>query len=114
MNDLLICKEMEDVKNKIETFPLETDKGTKRLKQKFYHQAVSERNDYINKQIPVFEDYLSFTKKEIEKRFNKLMPSEASSNYQKAEEDVSNLLKMVFLRSNSSDSFKLGIDHWNK
>ena len=111
MNDLLICKEMDEVKNKIETFPLETDKGTKRLKQKFYHQAVDERNDYIEKQIPVFEDYLSFTKQEIAKRYDKLMPTDVTGDYEKAEGDVSNLLKMVFLKSNCSDSFKLGIDY---
>ena len=46
-----ILEQIEIDKTHIDDFPLETEEGTKRAKEKFYEKAVIERNQYVN---PVF------------------------------------------------------------
>ena len=52
-----IRKEIETNVNHIDNFPLETNDGTKRMKEKFHKNAVKERNLYIEKEIPKFKEY---------------------------------------------------------
>ena len=52
-----ILEQIEIDKTHIDDFPLETEEGTKRAKEKFYEKAVIERNQYVNRHIKIFEEY---------------------------------------------------------
>ena len=62
-----ILEQIEIDKTHINDFPLETEEGTKRAKEKFYEKAVTERNQYVEKQIQTFEEYSNEAIEEIKK-----------------------------------------------
>ena len=49
-------KDIEIDKNHIDNFQLESSTGTKKMKEKFYKNAASERNAYIEKELVKFEN----------------------------------------------------------
>ena len=53
-----ILEQIEIDKTHINDFPLETEEGTKRAKEKFYEKAVTERNQYVEKQIQTCKNKL--------------------------------------------------------
>ena len=54
VDELPITKEINIDKNHIDNFKLETETGTKRLKEKFHKEAVNNRNNYVNRQLNIF------------------------------------------------------------
>ena len=113
MNNLenhAILKEIEIDKNHIENFQLETEEGTKRSKEKFHAKAVEDRNEYVNHQKNKFEEYRVEIENEMKKRIEQLMPKDKSAEYQQGIDEVDQLLNLVKLNANISNSFKLGLD----
>lgn len=104
-----IVAEMKNDKEFIENFVLETDKGTKRMKEKFYNDAATQRNEWIaNKR----GGYVQISKglfEEISRRFPALMPNDCSETYQKMAVSVDKLLYVARLDSDSSNAFKLDL-----
>ncbi len=110
LSDNVIVKEIGINENHIENFQLETEEGTKRTKEKFHLNAVNERNDYVQRQRTLFDQYRIACENEMKKRLKNLMPQDKSSQYQEGIKEVDDLLYLVKLNSNISNGFKLGLD----
>ena len=52
--ETIIDKEISINTEHVNNFKLETSSGTKKMKEKFYHNAVKERNEYVKKQLSIF------------------------------------------------------------
>ena len=108
--DISIVKEIEIDRNHIDNYQLETDEGTKRTKATFYKNAVEQRNNYTKKQQIIFSKYKVIIENEMVKRIKRLLPKDKTRSYDKEQTTISNLLNLVKLNSDISDSFKLKID----
>ena len=108
--DISIVKEIEIDRNHIDNYQLETDEGTKRTKATFYKNAVEQRNNYTKKQQIIFSKYKVIIENEMAKRIKRLLPKDKTRSYDKEQTTISNLLNLVKLNSDISDSFKLKID----
>lgn len=103
-------KQIEINKNHIDNFVLETEEGTKRTKEKFYEKASNDRNNYVNEQHILFDKYKVLLENEMRLRFKNEMPIDKTEEYNKQLEEVDQLLNVVKLNSDISDSFKLKLD----
>ena len=106
-----IMKLIEIDKKHIENFVLETEEGTKRMKEKFHLKAIDNRNEYCNREINRFTDYKSKVENEIEERMNQLLPTNQSSKFEKNNKNADILLNLVVMNTNCSSSFKLKLDY---
>jgi len=66
-----LTNDYEVILNKINKFPLEMNEGTKRVKEKYHRDAVSVRNDALNKIICKYKNDLNHVKKCIQTRADK-------------------------------------------
>lgn len=110
LSNLSIIKKIEIDENHINNYILETDKGTKKTKEKFHKNAVNQRNNYINKQQIYFSKVQVLLRNEIVKRYQKLLPPDKSSEYNNCKKEEELLLNNLILTSNISSSFKLNLD----
>ena len=100
---------MESDKNYVDNFVLETNEGTKRLKEKFHLNASKERNSYIEKKIIDYNNSLEVIKNEMKLRFSQLMPRNRSLEYEKELDKIDAYINLVKLDLDISSSFKLNI-----
>ena len=105
-----ITKQIEINKNHIDNFVLETDEGTKKVKEKFHLKAIQDRNNYVNSQHVVFDKYKVLIENELVERFKNKMPVDKTEEYDKELAEVDKLLNLVKLNSTIHDSFKLKLD----
>lgn len=110
VDELPITKEINIDKNHIDNFKLETETGTKRVKEKFHKEAVNNRNNYVNRQLNIFSNYKIQLENEMVKRVKNLMPKDKSLEYEDYKKRVNSLLELVKLNCNITDSFKLKLD----
>ncbi len=108
--DTSIVRKIEIDKNHIENFPLETEDGTKRAKEKYHVNQVNQRNSYVKKEIELFEVYKNNIEEEFRKRLKLKMPNDKSEYYAVKEKEILNLLDTVKFNADISNSFKLDID----
>ena len=111
-SDSSINKAIEIGTGHINNFQLESAEGTKRTKAKFRTLAISQRNNYVKKQIEEFSDLKLKLLDEIKNRYNSLMPINNTSTFNSMESNVKNLFELVIFNSCMSDSFKLGLDYY--
>ena len=104
LDSCTILKSMEIDHNHIDSFVMETEEGTKRTKEKFYHEAAENRNSYVNKQQDLFDQYLGSVRNEITRRYSKLMPVDKTNEYEVELEEVGKLLFFIKLNSDISDT----------
>ena len=105
-----ILEQIEIDKTHINDFPLETEEGTKRAKEKFYEKAVTERNQYVEKQIQTFEEYSNEAIEEIKKRYQEQLPISKEETFQGEKDKLKEYFELVKLNANLSDSFHLKLD----
>ena len=105
-----ILEQIEIDKTHIDDFPLETEEGTKRAKEKFYEKAVIERNQYVNRQIKIFEEYSNAALEEIKKRYNEQIPKSREEEFKIEKEKVKEYFELVKLNADISDPFHLKLD----
>ena len=110
VDGLPITKEINIDKNHIDNFKLETETGTKRVKEKFHKEAVNNRNSYVNRQLNIFSNYKVQLENEMVKRVKDLMPKDKSLEYEEYKKRVNSLLELVKLNCNITDNFKLKLD----
>ncbi len=110
VDGLPITKEINIDKNHIDNFKLETETGTKRVKEKFHKEAVNNRNNYVNRQLNIFSNYKVQLENEMVKRVKDLMPKDKSLEYEEYKKRVNSLLELVKLNCNITDNFKLKLD----
>jgi len=106
-----IVSEMNEDKEYIENLVLETDQGTKRMKEKFYEAAATERNNYVNEKLSSYRQIEEGLLHEMEERIPRLIPEDHSEVYNQESLELDRLLDVVQLNSNSSNSFKLKLDY---
>lgn len=105
-----IMKQIEIDRNHIENFVLETEEGTKKTKKKFHEKAVHDRNQYIQRQKSLFDQYRIQYKNEIIVHYKSSMPENHTQEQEEKIKEVEELLELVKLQSTISNSFKLGLD----
>lgn len=107
-----IKKEIEVNENHINTFPLETETGTKKMKEKFHRKAVEERNAYIEKEIPKFKEYQKEMYKELYSYVQANTPEDKTKEYTEEQQSLQELLKILPLTNDKiSLEMKLGYAH---
>ncbi len=107
MSDILkdkIYSEIDIDRDHIEKFPLETDEGTKKIKEKYHKKAINDRNNYIKKQINIFKSYGGMLYDEMEKRFNNLMPKDKSFELSQNREGLKKYEDLIELSSEYIDN----------
>lgn len=93
----------------INNFVMETDKGTKRMRQKFHLSAIKERNSYIEKELIKFKEYQRIVYQELDSYVSKVMPEDKSEFYRTEEKKLDNLLQIIsYVETNISLESKLG------
>lgn len=104
-----IKKEIEVNENHINNFPLETETGTKKMKEKFHRKAVEERNAYIEKEIPKFKEYQKQAYKELYSYVQANTPEDKTNAYHEEDQSLQELLKILPLTNDKiSLEMKLG------
>jgi len=110
-NDLKILKEIEIDRNHIDNYQLDTEEGTKRTKEKFHKNAVTQRNAYVNKQHSLFSKYKVEVENEIVQRVKAMIPKDKTAEYDELQQKVKQLSRLVRLDSAATDSFKLKLNY---
>ena len=110
LSDSSIVKEIEINKSHIENFILESDKGTKKLREKFKKNAYNERNKYVERQIKLFSYYSRRVYFELDGRVNRMLPSDNASIYDEMNKTIDKYEKLVINSSEQLDvSVKMGL-----
>lgn len=105
-----IKKEIEINENHINTFTLETETGTKKMKEKFHRKAVEERNAYIEKEIPKFKEYQKQAYKELYSYVQANMPEDKTKEYTEEQQSLQELLKILPL-TNDKISLEMKLEY---
>lgn len=110
MGNTVIDKEISINSEHINTFKLELESGTKKMKEKFHKSAVKERNEYVEEQIKKFDKYQVEVYRLLKLRVNNLLPSDKSNHYDSLKKNIEKEKQIiVFNNSDYSIDFKLGI-----
>lgn len=110
MGNTVIDKEISINSEHINTFKLELESGTKKMKEKFHKSAVKERNEYVEEQIKKFDKYQVEVYRLLKLRVNSLLPSDKSNHYNSLKKNIEKEKQIiVFNNSDYSIDFKLGI-----
>lgn len=112
VNDTKIAKEIDIDKNHIDNFVLETETGTKKVKEKFHQKASEERNQYISIRLKEFSKAKDAIYAEMNKRIKLMMPEDSSSNLSEINDKLNSLQENVIcLDENLPVSIKLGFNY---
>ena len=107
-----IKKEIEVNENHINNFPLETETGTKKMKEKFHRNAVKERNAYIEKELTKFQEYQRNTYQVLDNYVQSNKPEDKNNQYNEEQQKLEELLKILPLTNDKiSLEMKLGYAH---
>ena len=107
-----IKKEIEINENHINNFPLETETGTKKMKEKFHRNAVKERNAYIEKELIKFKEYQKSTYQKLNSYVQANMPEDKNNQYNEEQQNLEEMLKILPLTNDKiSLEMKLGYAH---
>ena len=107
-----IRKEIETNVNHIDNFPLETNDGTKRMKEKFHKNAVKERNLYIEKETPKFKEYQRQVFEQLDSYKKSIFPVDKKEEYEQENKNMLELLRIVpFTKKEVALEIKLEIAH---
>lgn len=110
MSSTKIDKEISINNDHINTFKLELESGTKKMKEKFHKSAVKERNEYVEEQIKKFNKYQVEVYRLLKLRVNSLLPNDKSNHFDSLKKNIEKEKQIiVFNNSNYSIGFKLGI-----
>lgn len=107
-----IKKEIEVNENHINNFPLETETGTKKLKEKFHKKAVEERNAYIEKEIPKFKNYQRTTYQELDNYVKTVFPKDKTQEYDDTRKKIEEIFDIIpYVDEKIALEIKLGFAH---
>lgn len=110
MNETVIEKDIEIDKNHIDNFQLESSTGTKKMKEKFYKNAASERNAYIEKELVKFEKYKKQIYAIMDSRALSMTPKDVTSEYDAYRKKTKEFKKgLILANSTLTNEYKLGL-----
>lgn len=111
LSDVSIIKQIEVDKTHIENFPLESEKGTKKLRAKFHRNAVSERNSYVEKQMNIFNYFSRRVYFELDSRITKLLPINNDLMFDEMAKDIDKYENLVIeINDKLSVSVKMNLE----
>ena len=88
MSSTKIDKEISINNDHINTFKLELESGTKKMKEKFHKSAVKERNEYVEEQIKKFNKYQVEVYRLLKLRVNSLLPNDKSNHFDSLKKNI--------------------------
>lgn len=108
MNEFI--SEMDNLKKKIESFPLKVDKGTKKMKEDFHKTKVEERNSLVKSEIEKYKKTNNQIKERLEGIKNSLIPEDKKIDY-KTLLDIIDTKKNELIKINdfATEEDKLGL-----
>lgn len=110
INNKDIIELINNERQYIDNYVLETTKGTKAMKNKFHHKAVIDRNTYVSSKIKEYENYKMFLSSEINKRVNKIFPKDNNELFSKNRLKIDQLCEIIKLNNKyGSINYKLGL-----
>lgn len=99
-------------KDYLEKYQLETSEGTKKYKEKFYKNAVDNRNTWINERIRGYSNYEEQVLTELRKRMSTLMPDDLNEEFNKRGKVLDDYLEAIISHNSNFDiSFRLKLDY---
>ncbi len=109
MANTIINQEIEINIKHITEFPLDSETGTKAMKEKFHKDAIKSRNEYVNLQLQKFQNYQLEIYKMLQSRVNSLIPSDNNEQYENDKKILSQLESCIkFNSDNLGNDNKLG------
>ncbi len=98
-------------KDYLDKYQLETSEGTKKHKDKFYRNAVENRNNWVNEKIKIYSNYEEQVLVELKNRMNILMPNDLSLEFSNREKVLDEYLECIICHHNNLDiGFRLKLD----
>lgn len=105
----IIDNAIEINKKHIEEFQLESEVGTKKMKESFHKNAVVQRNNYVIKEQNAFELYKKQVYSEMKKRVNSCYPVNNLNVYAEEEKYLKEFKKLItFTNDTLPGSYKMG------
>ena len=93
-----ISRAIQIDKKHIDEYPLESEVGTKRMKENFHKNAVIQRNNYVKQQQDIFNIYNKQVYKEMKRRVDKYLPNNKNTFYDEEKKkllEVKDLIKFT-------------------
>lgn len=104
-----IDKAIDVNKKHIDEYQLVSEVGTKKMQEKFYKNAVNQRNIYVTNQQEQFDVYKKQVYKEMKNRVDKCFPIDNSDCYKSEKENLTEVKEVIkFINPFSSSNYKLG------
>lgn len=101
----------EKDKDYLEKYQLETSEGTKKYKEKFYKNAVDNRNTWVNDRIRGYSNYEEQVLVELKKRMTTLMPDDLNIEFENRGKVLDDYLEAIICHNSDLDiSFRLKLD----
>lgn len=100
---------IDSSKKHIEEFKLDTNTGTKRVKEAFHKNAIIQRNSYIDSQLKKFNSYKYQVYKLMSDRVKKYFPSNKDDSLRLEKEKLAEMADAIRMSNPYTDSsFKMG------
>lgn len=100
INKIDIIDMIEETKKKLESIPLETNKGTKAVKRKYHEKQATIRNEFAISEIKKYTEYKEILFEEITKRIEKQIPVSHTLELENQQRYLDKLFSLSVLESN--------------
>ena len=100
INKIDIIDMIEQTKKKLESIPLETNKGTKAVKRKYHEKQATIRNEFAISEIKKYTEYKEILFEEITKRIEKQIPVSHTLELENQQRYLDKLFSLSVLESN--------------
>ena len=98
-------------KDYLEKYQLETSEGTKKHKEKFHKNAVENRNTWVNDRIRGYSNYEEQVLTDLKKRMTTLMPNNLNVEFENRSKVLDDYLEAIICHNDSLDiGFRLKLD----
>jgi len=109
--DNFIINEIDIDKNHLDNFVLDTEEGTKKMKEAFHAKAAQEKNDYINTRKDVFSFYQACIYDELNRRVKNMQPEDLTESFDNRNKELDKYLYIIKLNNSyMNSSYKLGLE----
>ncbi|MBQ6477468.1 MAG: hypothetical protein IJI43_03445 [Bacilli bacterium] len=109
---VFILKEIDIDKEHLSSFPMETDSGTKKIKEEFHKKAIQDRNAYVDMQIRKFTEYRNDVFKMLKARALSIFPNNSINAYENINNHLALLQDAVVDTNKYVDNYyKLGFSY---
>ena len=109
---VFILKEIDIDKEHLSSFVMETESGTKKIKEEFHKKAIQDRNAYVDMEIRKFTEYRNDLLKMLKSRALSIFPNNSINAY----ENINNHLALlqnavVYTNKYVDNNYKLGLSY---